>query len=92
VDGFAMPFVQEFEFVPTTGPFHGRWRELEMVAYRTEDSLQMWFEIDRHREGAKGMLASLLGVGQLKRELTIPLHTPADQAGEQVLAYLDQHS
>ncbi|WP_159739839.1 sporulation protein [Vibrio atypicus] len=92
VDGFAMPFVQEFEFVPTTGPFHGRWRELEMVAYRTEDSLQMWFEIDRHREGAKGMLASLLGVGQLKRELTIPLHTPADQAGEQVLAYLEQHS
>ncbi|MFB9215465.1 sporulation protein [Vibrio sinaloensis] len=92
VDGFAMPFVQEFEFVPTTGPFHGRWRELEMVAYRTEDSLQMWFEIDRHREGAKGMLASLLGIGQLKRELVIPLHTSAQQAGEQVLNYLDSHS
>ena len=26
--GFALPFVQEFEFVPTTGPFHGRWREV----------------------------------------------------------------
>lgn len=92
VDGFALPFVQEFEFVPTTGPFHGRWRELEVVAYRSDDELQMWFEIDRHREGAKGMLASLLGVGQLKRQLAIPLHTSAQEAGQQVLAYLDQHS
>ncbi|KGY07846.1 MULTISPECIES: sporulation protein [Vibrio] len=92
VDGFSMPFVQEFEFVPTTGPFHGRWRELEVVAYRSEESLQMWFEIDRHREGAKGMLASLLGVGQLKRELKIPLHTSAEKAGELVLEYLDNHS
>lgn len=92
VDGFALPFVQEFEFVPTTGPFHGRWRELEVVAYRSEDELQMWFEIDRHREGARGMLASLLGMGQLKRQLSIPLSTPAEEAGEQVLNYLDAHS
>lgn len=92
VDGFAMPFVQEFEFVPTTGPFHGRWRELEVVAYRTDDKLQMWFEIDRHREGAKGMLASLLGIGDLKRQMEIPLHTSAQEAGAQVIAYLDEHS
>ena len=92
VEGFELPFVQEFEFVPTTGPFHGRWRELEMVAYRSDDELQMWFEIDRHREGARGMLASLLGGGQLKRQLTISVHTPADQAGQQVVEYLDSHS
>jgi sporulation-control protein len=92
VDGFALPFVQEFEFVPTTGPFHGRWRELEVVAYRTEQELQMWFEIDRHRDGAKGMLASLLGIGQLKRQLEIPLQTDAAQAGQLVLEYLDTHS
>ncbi len=92
VDGFALPFVQEFEFVPTTGPFHGRWRELEMVAHRTDEELQMWFEIDRHREGAKGMLATLLGVGQLKRQLVIPLDTPPDEAGQKVLAYLDENS
>lgn len=92
VDGFALPFVQEFEFVPTDGPFHGRWRELEVVAYRNEQELQMWFEIDRHREGAKGMLASLLGIGKLNRELKIPLHTSAEQAGQMVLEYLDNHS
>ena len=54
--------------------------------------LQMWFEIDRHREGARGMLASLLGSGQLKRQMTISVETPADQAGQQVLEYLDSHS
>lgn len=92
VDGFSFPFVQEFEFVPTTGPFHGRWRELEVVAYRTDDELQMWFEIDRHREGARGMLASLLGIGQLKRHLEIPLPISAQEAGQLVIEYLEQHS
>jgi sporulation-control protein len=84
--------VQEFEFVPTTGPFHGRWRELEIVAYRSEDELKMWFEIDRHREGAKGMLASLLGRSELKRQLSIPLNSSPAEVGQQVLQYLDEHS
>lgn len=92
VKGFELPFVQEFEFVPTTGPYHGRWRELEVVAYRSHDEWQLWFEIDRHREGAKGMLASLLGIGQLKRQLSIPLQTLPQEAGKLVLDYLDNCS
>lgn len=92
VNGFKLPFVQEFEFVPTTGPYHGRWRELEVVAHRSEDELKLWFEIDRNRSGTKGMLASLLGIGQLKRELSIPLSTPVDQVGKLVLDYLDSTS
>jgi len=92
VDGFELPFVQEFEFVPTTGPFHGRWRELEIVAHRNDTELQLWFEIDRNRDGAKGMLASLLGIGQLKRQLVLPIDTPSDMAGQKVLAYLESTS
>jgi sporulation-control protein len=90
--GFALPFVQEFEFVPTTGPFHGRWRELEIVAYRDKDSLQMWFEIDRYQSGATGMLASLLGLGELKRQMTITSGESPQAAGTRVLEYLDSHS
>lgn len=89
VKGFELPFVQEFEFVPTTGPYHGRWRELEIVAHHTETEIKLWFEVDRNREGAKGMLASLLGVGQLKRELVISTETSPEVAGQQVLEYLD---
>ncbi len=88
--GFAMPFVQEFEFVPTTGPYHGRWRELEIIAYRSEDELKLWFEIDRNKEGVKGMLSSLIGLGQLKREMQIPSSLSGEEAGQQVLAYLEQ--
>ncbi|RZP77152.1 sporulation control protein Spo0M [Vibrio vulnificus] len=90
VKGFELPFVQEFEFVPTTGPFHGRWRELEVVAYRSPSELKLWFEIDRHREGGRGMLASLLGLGKLQRELVLPLDFSAKQAGEKVLGYLEE--
>ncbi|MBW3698411.1 sporulation control protein Spo0M [Vibrio sp. T187] len=89
VEGFDLPFVQEFEFVPTTGPFHGRWRELEVVAHRSETELQLWFEVDRNRDGAKGMLASLLGVGQLKRQLVLPIDTPSEVAGQKVIEYLE---
>ena len=52
----------------------------------------MWFEIDRNRDGAKGMLASLLGVGKLKRQLSIPLDTSPQQAGEMVIEYLESVS
>ena len=92
VEGFELPFVQEFEFVPTTGPYHGRWRELEVVAHRGDSELKLWFEIDRNRDGAKGMLASLLGVGQLQRQLSVPLDTSPEEAGKMVLEYLDSAS
>ncbi|AVF58633.1 sporulation control protein Spo0M [Vibrio diabolicus] len=90
VKGFDLPFVQEFEMVPTDGPYHGVWRELEFVAHRSEQELKLWFEVDRTRKGEGGMLASLLGSGKLKRELTIPATTKLDQVGELVLNYLDQ--
>ncbi|WED21815.1 sporulation protein [Vibrio sp. JC009] len=90
--GFALPFVQEFEFVPTTGPYHGRWRELEIVAHRNEKELELWFEIDRQQKGVGGMMASLLGTGKLKRSLTIPADTPSEEAGKMVLEYLESSS
>ncbi|KQB11227.1 sporulation protein [Vibrio metoecus] len=88
--GFALPFVQEFEFVPTTGPFHGRWREVEIAAYRDHEKLQLWFEVDRYQRGASGMLASLLSRGELKRELTLSAHTSPQEVGKQVVQFLDQ--
>ena len=70
IKGFPFPFVQEFELVPTDGPYHGIWRELEFVAHRDEDELTLWFAVNRTRQGLGGMLASLLGTGKLKRKLT----------------------
>jgi len=61
-----------------------------VVAYRSPSELKLWFEIDRHREGGRGMLASLLGLGKLQRELVLPLDFSAKQAGEKVLGYLEE--
>jgi len=88
--GFELPFVQEFEFVPTTGPYHGRWRELEIVAYRDEQQLSLWFEIDRQKKGLGGLLASLLGTSELNRKLVLPSNLSASQAGEKVVEFLEQ--
>ncbi|SHG12873.1 sporulation protein [Vibrio gazogenes] len=90
VSGFELPFVQEFEFVPTTGPYHGRWREVEVIAYRSESGLELWFEIDRQQRGVSGMLSHLLGSGALKRHLMIPLETPLEQVAERVFDFLEE--
>ncbi|WP_038180377.1 sporulation protein [Vibrio rhizosphaerae] len=90
VSGFELPFVQEFEFVPTTGPYHGRWREVEVVAYRSEAALELWFEIDRQQRGVGGMLSHLLGSGALKRHLIIPITTPLEQVAERVFDFLEE--
>lgn len=87
--GFSLPFVQEFEFVPTTGPFHGLWRELEIVVHRHPEALELWFEIDRQKEGIGGMLSSLLGAGKLKRNLKLPVSLSGKEAGLNVIQYLE---
>ncbi|MGF1903970.1 sporulation protein [Aliivibrio logei] len=88
--GFELPFVQEFEFVPFDGPYHGRWRELEIIAYRDSDKLQLWFEVDRQQKGLSGLLSTFIGSNELKRYLEIPSDTPSDIAGQQVIDFLNQ--
>ncbi|WP_299727629.1 sporulation protein [uncultured Endozoicomonas sp.] len=88
--GFELPFVQEFEFVPVSGKFLGRWRELEVVAWRDEKRLKLWFEVDRQQRGLSGMLSSLLGRGELKRHLEISADASPADLGQQVIAFLDQ--
>jgi len=90
VEGLPLPYVQEFEFVPIDGPYHGCWRELELVCHYTDEGIQMWFEIDRNRKGTKGMLASLLSKGELTHHLSIPVTATADQAGDRVISYLEE--
>ncbi|WP_422449323.1 MULTISPECIES: sporulation protein [unclassified Endozoicomonas] len=88
--GFALPFVQEFEFIPVSGKFLGRWRELEIVAWRDEQQLKLWFEVDRQQRGLQGMLSGLLGRGELHRHLEISVETTPEALAEQVIAFLDQ--
>ncbi|OEF26049.1 sporulation protein [Vibrio rumoiensis] len=92
VKGFELPFVQEFEFVPVHGDFHGRWRELEVVTYRTQDDLKIWFEVDRQKKGMGGMLSNLIGSNKLKRELVLLHDEDPHTAGRKVIEFLDRSS
>jgi sporulation-control protein len=61
---------------------------LEIVAYREEEQLQLWFEVDRQMKGFGGLLSSLLGTDELKSSLTLDASLSAEEVANQVLDYL----
>lgn len=54
------PFVQEFEFKPTSGLFKGRLDELEVIFFTSEHQVEVILEIDRKALGLRGFLAEAL--------------------------------
>ena len=53
--GGNLPFVQEFEFVPTN-KFRGYLDELEVLFYPMGDSMELLMQIDRRARGLGGIL------------------------------------
>ena len=50
-----LPFIQEFEFVPTSGTFRGRLDELELVFLpNSSTTADLHFQIDRKARGLSG--------------------------------------
>ncbi|MDF2958902.1 MAG: sporulation protein SpoOM [Paenibacillus sp.] len=54
--GRNLPFVQEFEFVPTTH-FRGNLDELEIIFFPDDDGVELLLQIDRKARGLMGMFA-----------------------------------
>lgn len=52
--GSPVPFVQEFEFKPTLGPFQNRLDEVELVFRPEGDRVTVFMEIDRRARGLQG--------------------------------------
>ncbi|MUG71911.1 sporulation protein [Paenibacillus validus] len=69
--GGRLPFVQEFEFVPTTH-FRGKLDELEMLFFPKGGDLELFLQIDRRARGLRGMFAEELGLDESFVRLTIP--------------------
>ncbi|MDP5273956.1 sporulation protein [Chengkuizengella axinellae] len=55
-----LPFIQEFEFKPTSGPFKGKLDELEVVLFAEESQITVVLEVDRKARGFKGLLSEML--------------------------------
>ncbi len=66
------PFVQEFEFIPISGPFRGRLDELEVIFYPSaQKSLELFLQVDRRARGLGGLLAEALEMDETNVGLTI---------------------
>lgn len=67
-----LPFIQEFEFVPSSGPFRGRLDELEIVFFPLSNAeTEIIMQIDRKARGLGGFLAEALEMDESHVRLTI---------------------
>ncbi|SOC36381.1 sporulation protein [Ureibacillus acetophenoni] len=66
------PFIQEFEYVPVSGPFRGRLDELEIVFLsQTETQVDILMQVDRRARGFGGFLAEALDADESHVRLSV---------------------
>lgn len=60
-----LPFVQEFEFVPTSGPFQGKLDEIEFIFLnQTEGKVDVHLQVDRRARGLGSFIAEALDMDE----------------------------
>lgn len=69
-----LPFIQEFEFVPTSGAYRGRLDELELVYLPTSvATADLHFQIDRKARGLGGFLSEALEMDETNIRTSISI-------------------
>ncbi|MBM7703170.1 sporulation protein [Metabacillus iocasae] len=67
-----LPFVQEFEFVPTRGPYFGKLDEVEVIVQPDgQDQYELLIEVDRRARGLGGFLAEALEMDETLVKTTV---------------------
>lgn len=66
-----LPFVQQFEFIPTFGKYHQKLDELEAYILQGEQETTIYFEIDKKSRGAVGSLLEKLNLDEHYRSITL---------------------
>lgn len=67
-----LPFIQEFEFIPVSGPYRGRLDELELIFYpQSEDEIEVLMQVDRRARGLGGFLSEAMGMDESFVRLTL---------------------
>ncbi|MBM6996209.1 sporulation protein [Paenibacillus sp. DXFW5] len=83
--GGALPFVQEFEYVPGT-KFRGYLDELEILFFPRGESLELVLQVDRRARGLSGLFAEAMELDE--RFVRVPLSKEELQRGPQAVAAL----
>jgi sporulation-control protein len=66
------PYVQEFEFVPVSGPFRGKLDELELIFYPANNGhYELLMQIDRKARGLASLFAEALEMDETYVRLTV---------------------
>lgn len=67
-----LPFVQEFEFVPVSGPYRGRLDELELVFFPTSsEEMEIMLQVDRRARGLASLFAEALEMDETNVRLRV---------------------
>jgi sporulation-control protein len=74
-----LPFGQEIEFVAVSGEFRGKFDEVELVMFPSEDDVDLLLQVDRRARGLSSFLSEQLGTDESYARLTVPESaTPSD--------------
>lgn len=86
-----LPMLQQLEFINNSGPFKGKFDEIEVVPFVYDDYVEVFLEIDRKSKGISGFFKEALD----QDESHVNFHFSVDEADQLVdmLAdILQQHS
>lgn len=86
--GSRLPFIQEFEFVPT-GQFRGRLDELEAVLFPHPRGVDVMLEVDRRARGLSGLLEEAFAADERRLKVEFLTEHLATGAGG-VAGYLEE--
>lgn len=85
------PFIQEFEFVPTSGNFRGKLDELEVVFLtQSQSQVELLMQVDRKARGLGGFLAEALDADETHVKMKVTqqdLHTFGEQLRQVISRY-----
>lgn len=67
-----LPFIQEFEFVPTSGPFRGRLDELELTFFPlSSHETEILMQVDRKARGLSSLFSEALNMDESNIRITV---------------------
>jgi sporulation-control protein len=92
--GRGLPFVQEFEFYPSSG-FRGAIKELELVFFVEPEGLQVLVEVDRRARGLAGLFEQALELDERKQTVRFSreeLRQGSRSIAEQLSRIIESHS
>lgn len=84
----SVPFIQEFEFKPLSGPYRGKFDEVEVVFLPQGEQLEVLLEIDRKARGFSGFFAEVFDRDEIKTRLSVNMDN-IEQVPQMLEALLD---